>query len=301
MRLKITKILLIFWTLFIGLGAFFGGVSMLIAPDGSILQMEAMLPYFQVLPFADILFQDYIFSGIMLIIVNGISNVVSAILIIRNKKIGYVLGTLFGFTLMLWIIIQFIIFPTNVLSTVYFIFGVLQLITGYIALVSYNQMHFIFDIDEYKNINSNSKSLVVFFSRMGYTKKIAYEKADSLGANIFEIKTKDKISGTLGFWWCGRFGMHRWGMELQPYEIDFSKYERIVLVSPVWVFGLSAPMREFINKNIDYLSKKEIDLVVNGFTYSCAKSAAKEAKKLLEIKNIDKRVTKLGHTFKKIK
>lgn len=301
MRLKITKILLIFWTLFIGLGAFFGGVSMLIAPDGSILQMEAMLPYFQVLPFADILFQDYIFSGIMLIIVNGISNVVSAILIIRNKKIGYVLGTLFGFTLMLWIIIQFIIFPTNVLSTVYFIFGVLQLITGYIALVSYNQMHFIFDIDEYKNINSNSKSLVVFFSRMGYTKKIAYEKADSLGANIFEIKTKNKISGTLGFWWCGRFGMHRWGMELQPYEIDFSKYERIVLVSPVWVFGLSAPMREFINKNIDYLSKKEIDLVVNGFTYSCAKLAAKEAKKLLEIKNIDKRVTKLGHTFKKIK
>ena len=115
-KLKVLKGILLFWCLFIGLGAMVGGGSMLIAPDGSILHMQAMLPYFAVLPFSDVLFQDYIFSGIMLIIVNGISNLIASFLLIKNKKAGFVLGTIFGFTLMLWITIQFIIFPPNILD-----------------------------------------------------------------------------------------------------------------------------------------------------------------------------------------
>ena len=77
MRFKIFKVSILFWTAFIGLGAFLGGICMLIKPDGSILHMQDMLPYFSVLPFSDILFQDYIFSGISLIIVNGITNTLS--------------------------------------------------------------------------------------------------------------------------------------------------------------------------------------------------------------------------------
>ena len=34
---------------------------------------------------------------------------------------------------------------------------------------------------------------------MGYTKKVAYEKANEIGANIRELKTKEKTDGTLGF------------------------------------------------------------------------------------------------------
>ena len=60
---------LIFWTLFIGIGAVVGGVSMLIEPSGKILHMENMLTFFQKLPFADVLFRDYTFSGIALLIV----------------------------------------------------------------------------------------------------------------------------------------------------------------------------------------------------------------------------------------
>ena len=124
---------LIFWTLFIGLGAVSGGVSMLIKPDGSILHMQNMLPYFQVLPFANVLFQDYTFSGIALLIVNALTNLTAAVLLIRKKKIGVILGGIFGVTLMLWICIQFYMFPPNVLSTVYFVFGLCQAITGYVA------------------------------------------------------------------------------------------------------------------------------------------------------------------------
>ena len=124
---------LIFWTLFIGLGAVSGGVSMLIKPDGSILHMQNMLPYFQVLPFANVLFQDYTFSGIALLIVNALTNLTAAVLLIRKKKIGVILGGIFGVTLMLWICIQFYMFPPNFLSTIYFVFGLCQAITGYVA------------------------------------------------------------------------------------------------------------------------------------------------------------------------
>ena len=124
---------LIFWTLFIGIGAVVGAVSMFLAPDGSILHMQDMLPYFRKLPFADVLFRDYLFSGFALLIVNGLTNLLAAVLLLRKKKRGVILGTIFGGTLMLWICIQFYMFPFNALSTAYFIFGLAQLVTGVIA------------------------------------------------------------------------------------------------------------------------------------------------------------------------
>ena len=124
---------LIFWTLFIGIGAVVGGVSMLIDPTGGILHMEEMLPYFKVLPFSDVLFKDYVFSGIALLIVNGLTNLTAAVLLLKKKKLGVILGGIFGVTLMLWICIQFYMFPFNALSTIYFVFGLCQAITGYIA------------------------------------------------------------------------------------------------------------------------------------------------------------------------
>lgn len=87
MRLKIFKVLLLILTFFIGIGAFFGGICMLIEPDGSLVFLDTFLIYFQVLPFADILFQNYIFSGIMLILVNGITNIMANILVLSNKKL----------------------------------------------------------------------------------------------------------------------------------------------------------------------------------------------------------------------
>ena len=197
---------------------------MFIDPTGKILQMDTVLPYFSVLPFSDILFQNYIFSGISLLIVNGLSNLIASYLIINDKKIGFILGTIFGITLMLWITIQFIILPTNFLSISYFIFGLLQFIIGLITVIFYTQSEFIFNVNDYKNINKNKDILVVYFSRRGYTKKIAYEKANEIGANIIELKTKEKTDGTLGFWWCGRFGMHKWRMDIENININIKKY-----------------------------------------------------------------------------
>ena len=73
---------------------------------------------------------------------------------------------------MLWITLQFFIYETNHLSIIYFIIGFLELITGIFCYVGFSQSNFYFIIDDYQNIGTNNDLLVVYFSRMGYTKKL---------------------------------------------------------------------------------------------------------------------------------
>lgn len=274
---------LLFWTIFIGIGAVAGSSVMLIDPSGGMMGMDAMLPYFQKLPFAEIVFQDYVFSGISLLIVNGISNLTAAGLLIANKRIGAVLGGVFGITLMLWICIQFYMFPLNFMSTAYFIFGFIQAITGYMTVVFYDQEHFTVSESDYPHIGSDPTKLVVYFSRMGYTKKKALEAADRTGAEIYEVRAAERTSGTLGFWWCGRYGMHRWAMPIEDIGVQLEKYDHVTVCSPVWVFNLCAPMREFCKKASGRI--RSADYILVHHQKSLYANAADEMDRLLGLKD----------------
>lgn len=134
------------------------------------------------------------------------------------------------------------------MSTAYFVFGAAQFLTGVVCLIGLKQSEFSFDENAYKNIGKNKNILVVYFSRCGYTRKIAYERADELGADICEIKTTEKIKGNIGFWQCGRFSMLKKQMPIEKLGADVEKYEKIAICSPVWVFGISAPVRTFLSE-----------------------------------------------------
>lgn len=299
-RYKTARGFLIFWTLFIGLGAVGGALGMLIDPSGKAMGMDAMLPYFQVLPFADVLFQNLTFSGIALLIVNGLTNLTASVFLILNKKIGVILGGVFGITLMLWICIQFYMFPLNFMSTIYFIFGFLQAATGYAACVFRKQEEFTVNKTDYDNIGTNEKELVVYFSRMGYVKKQAYETANVSGAEIYEIKSTERTEGTLGFWWCGRFGMHRWDMPIEPINIDLTTFDKVTICTPIWVFALAAPVRSFCRAAAGKI--KQVDYVLVHHTSGKYENAAAEMDSLLGVthrglKSVRCRVGK----FKRIK
>ena len=100
-RFAKTRRALLFWTLFIGLGAVAGASGMLLDPTGKAMGMDAMLPYFQVLPLAEYLYQDYVFPGIALLLINGLTNLTAAGLLLARKRSGVILGGIFGVTLML--------------------------------------------------------------------------------------------------------------------------------------------------------------------------------------------------------
>lgn len=272
---------LIFWTLFIGIGAMAGALAMLIDPSGKALGMDAMLPCFQVLPFAEALFQDFIFSGWALLIVNGLTNLTAAGFLLAKKPFGVLLGGIFGVTLMLWIGIQFYIFPLNFMSTAYFFFGLAQAATGYAAWVFHRQEAFSTDEMAYPAIGTNPNRLVVYFSRMGYVKKLACETASRTGAELYEIKATERTDGTLGFWWCGRFAMHRWDMPIEPVSIDWTKYEHVTICTPIWAFSLAAPVRSFCRQAAGKI--RAVDYIVVHFSPGRYEKAGSEMDALLGI------------------
>ena len=273
---------LIFWTLFIGLGAVGGAACMLADPSGRSVGMSGMLPYFQVLPFADVLFQDLFFSGIALLLVNGITNLTAAALLFRKKPAGAMLGGVFGITLMLWILIQFYMFPLNFMSTLYFIFGFCQAATGYAAWVFQRQEAFQARPLPPLPLVEHPRRLVVYFSRMGYVKKLAYEIAEKTGAAVYEIRSTERTEGTLGFWWCGRFGMHRWDMPIRPIDVDLSAFEHVTVCAPIWVFALAAPVRAFCRQAAGQI--READYLLVHHTSGRYDSAAREMDRLLGLK-----------------
>ena len=278
-RFETARKWLIFWTLFIGIGAVGGAACMLAAPDGSLLGMDGMLPYFQKLPFADVVFQDFLFSGFALLIVNGLTNLTAAGLLLARKKIGIVLGGVFGVTLMLWICIQFYMFPLNFMSTAYFLFGLAQACTGYAAWVFYQQEQFTVRPEDYPNVGSNPRRLVVYFSRMGYGKKLALEEANRTGAELYEIRSTERTQETLGFWWCGRYGMHHWAMPIEPISVDLTAYNHVTICSPIWVFALAAPVRAFCQAAAGQV--KEVDYILVHHNNSPYENAAQEMDALL--------------------
>ena len=121
----------LFWGLFIGIGACAGACGMISDTSGAALGLVEWLPFFQKLPFSEIFFQDFLFPGIALLIVNGLTNSISVILIFRRSNYAAVSGMICGIILILWIFIQFYIFPLNFMSTLYFIFGILQTVSGW--------------------------------------------------------------------------------------------------------------------------------------------------------------------------
>lgn len=278
-RFQVARRWLLFWTFFIGSGAVAGAAMMLLDPSGRVVGMDAMLPYFQILPFADVLFQNFTFSGCALLVVNGLSNLTAAALLLSRKKSGVELGGIFGVTLMLWIGIQFYIFPPNFMSSIYFVFGFCQAITGYAALVFRKQEAFLVDADDFPNIGADPKRLVVFFSRMGYVKKVAYEEADRTGACVYEIKACERTEGTLGFWWCGRFAMHRWAMPIEPIKADLSACDHVTICFPIWVFPLSAPVRGFCKEAFGKI--REVDYIAVHHQKGRYENAAREMDRLL--------------------
>ena len=269
------------WTLFIGIGAVAGSSGMLLDPSGKAMGMDAMLPFFQVLPLAEYLYQDFVFPGIALLIVNGLTNLTAAVLLLGRRKSGVVLGGVFGVTLMLWICIQFVIFPMNFMSTSYFIFGFCQAVTGYMTWVFCRQEAFCVDSSDYPDVGTDSSRLVVFFSRMGYVKKQALEAANRTGAQIYEIKAAERTEGTAGFWWCGRFAMHRWPMPIEPITVDLGAYDHVTICSPIWVFSLASPVREFCRQAAGKI--KAADYVLVHHTKGNYESAAAEMDALLGI------------------
>ncbi|MBT3721176.1 flavodoxin [archaeon] len=91
------------------------------------------------------------------------------------------------------------------------------------------------------------KSLVVYYSRTGNTKKIANELAKRLKSDIDEIKDKKYIS-TLGLLKICKQAMTQKTSEI-IYSKDPKNYDLVIIGGPVWAWNLMPQLRNYLLQN----------------------------------------------------
>jgi hypothetical protein len=108
----------------IGVGAVICGALLIIGPDGRYLQMPIDM-------LSKSPFRNFLIPGLILFLVNGVGNVVSAILCFKMHRIAGFGGMFFGFGLIIWLFVQInMIGGGSWLQYLYFVLGILELLLG---------------------------------------------------------------------------------------------------------------------------------------------------------------------------
>lgn len=122
------------------------------------------------------------------------------------------------------------------------------------------------------------KTLVVYYSKEGNTKKAAAEIAKQLSADILELKPiKDIPDGGLKMFMLGGMkAMFGWGTKLEKIDTPVMEYDRIILGTPIWA-GKSTPAINQFLKTYD-VRKKVVGLFTSaggGDNDNCVKQMSK--------------------------
>ena len=126
---------LIIFTLFIAIGAMGGAIMMWVDPSGNGWGGAELLDMLRAkMPWPDIFFKNFVPSGFVLLAVNGLTQFLAALMLIKKLPQAYGVTLACGGVLMLWIVLEWWIFGFNPVSNVYFVFGLVEALAAFRAL-----------------------------------------------------------------------------------------------------------------------------------------------------------------------
>ena len=121
-------------TLFIAVGAIAGAVMMWMDPTGASWGGGPMLDLLRAkMPWPDVFFRNFIPSGFVLLAVNGITQIVAAIMLFKNHRRVYPMVLACGILLILLIILEWYIWGFVALSNIFFVLGTVEVICAAMA------------------------------------------------------------------------------------------------------------------------------------------------------------------------
>ena len=94
-----------------------------------------------------------------------------------------------------------------------------------------------------------NKALVVFYSRTGNTKKVAADIAAALNADVEQIVDKKDRSGVMGWVKSGKDASQEKLADIVTVKYDPSKYEMVILGTPIWAGNMTPALRTYITNN----------------------------------------------------
>ena len=93
-------------------------------------------------------------------------------------------------------------------------------------------------------------TLVVYFSFDGNTKFIAEKIAETINADIIELKTSKNYptEGFAKYFWGGKSVIFGEKPKLTNDRIDLNRYDTILIGTPVWAGSYTPPIKSFIKQ-----------------------------------------------------
>ena|SRR3989344_2165644 len=108
------------------------------------------------------------------------------------------------------------------------------------------------------------KSLVVFYSRTGTTKKAAEQVAKSLKCDIEEIIDLHNRKGAIGYLKSGMHATLKRPSKIKKPIKDPSSYDLVIIGTPIWSFDVSSPVRAYIMQNKGKIKKAAFFCTMGG-------------------------------------
>ena len=148
------------------------------------------------------------------------------------------------------------------------------------------------------------KILIAYYSKTGNTKKVAEKISKILNADIDDIIDKTNREGIKGWVLGGRDAMKEKETEIE-YKKDPSKYNVVIIGTPVWAFTLTPAVRTYLkdNKKIKKVAFFCTNGGVPGKTFSEMENLCKKPIVTLSIKEneLDSSEIKIKEFCNKIK
>lgn len=93
------------------------------------------------------------------------------------------------------------------------------------------------------------KTLIVYHSRTGYTRRVAQALARRMEADLEDIHIVQPMDGALGYVMCAIEAIAGLAPALRPARKDLAAYDLVVIGTPVWFWSLSSPVRSWLEAN----------------------------------------------------
>lgn len=126
------------------------------------------------------------------------------------------------------------------------------------------------------------KTLIVYYSRTGLTKKVAISISKKIDAELDGIIDKKDRSGAIGYMTAGKDAMKNNPTDI-IYEKDPKYYDVIIIGGPVWAWTVTPAIRTYLDKNAKILKDKRIAFFATQGS-SGAEGKFKEMERLLGTK-----------------
>lgn len=121
------------------------------------------------------------------------------------------------------------------------------------------------------------KTLVVFYSRSGNTRKAGEEIAKQLKADVEEIIDTKNRKGIMGYMRSGFEAAMKKTTEIKEPENNPSLYDIVIIGTPVWFHNMSSPVRTYLSQNKAYFK---------GVAFFCTMNDSKNEKIFTEMSKV---------------